>query len=128
MNIVRRWWPVPVLLAVSIIVQKAFVESRYDVSGHAAEHLQGATVVFPAFVIIAVLLYATPGARRQPLVLGACAMWLLSTVLVLRRQHSGRRHARRRRTRRCIDIATRDDRGARIGARRWRTGHHGWGY
>jgi hypothetical protein len=83
MSIVRRWWPVPVLLASSIVVQKVLVERRYDVSGHAAEHLQGATVLFPAVVIVAILLYAAPLARRQPLVLVACAMWLLSTMLVL---------------------------------------------
>jgi hypothetical protein len=82
MSIVRRWWPVPVLLAVSIFLQKLFVENRYDISGHAAEHLQGATVMFPGVVIVAILLYATPSARRQPLVLVPCAMWLLSTVLV----------------------------------------------
>jgi hypothetical protein len=82
MTIVRRWWPVPILLVAAILVQKTFVENRYDVSGHAAEHLQSATAVFPAVVIIAILLYATPSARRQPVVLLTCAMWLLSTVLV----------------------------------------------
>jgi hypothetical protein len=82
MSIVRRWWPIPVLLASSIVVQRVLVESRYDVSGHATGHLQSATVVFPAVVIVATLLYATPLARRQPLVLVPCAMWLLSTVLV----------------------------------------------
>ena len=30
---VRRWWPVAVVLATSLGVQKAFFESRYDVSG-----------------------------------------------------------------------------------------------
>ena len=83
MTFVRRWWPVPVLLVGAIVVQKTFVENRYDVSGHAAEHLQGATAVFPAVVIIAILLYATPSARRQPVVLVTCAMWVASTVLVL---------------------------------------------
>ena len=83
MTFVRRWWPVPVLLIGAILVQKAFVENRYDISGHAAEHLQGATAVFPAVVIVAILLYATPSGRRQPVVLVTCAMWLLSTMLVL---------------------------------------------
>lgn len=82
MTFVRRWWPVPVLVVGAIVVQKALLENRYDVSGHAVGHLQSATAVFPAFVIIAILLYATPLARRQPLVLLTCAMWLFSTVLV----------------------------------------------
>ncbi len=80
---VRRWWPVPVLLAISLVVQKAFFESRYDVSGHAAEHLSSATAAFPAFALVAILLYVTPRARRQPLVLVMSATWLVSTVLVL---------------------------------------------
>ena len=81
--IVRRWWPVAALLAISLVVQKALIESRYDVSGHAAEHLSSATVAFPAFAVVATLLYATPRARRQPLVLVSSAIWLASTILVL---------------------------------------------
>jgi hypothetical protein len=79
----RRWWPVPVLLAISVVAQWVILAGRYEVSGHAAEHLSGATVAFPAFAIVATLLYATPGARRQPLVLIACALWLVGAVLVL---------------------------------------------
>lgn len=80
---VRHWWPVPVLLATSLFVQKAFFESGYDVSGHAAEHLSSATVAFLAFALVAILLYVTPRARRQPLVLVISAAWLVATVLVL---------------------------------------------
>jgi hypothetical protein len=80
---VRRWWPVPVLLAVSLFLQKVFFESRYDVSGHAAAHLSSATAVFSACALVAILFYVTPAARRQPLVLAASAAWLVSTVLVL---------------------------------------------
>jgi hypothetical protein len=82
MSIVRRWWPVPLLVTGSIVTQKHFVGNRYDVSGHASGHLQSATVVFPAFVIVAILLYATPPARRQALVLATCVVWLVGTVLV----------------------------------------------
>jgi hypothetical protein len=57
---VRRWWPVPMFLAIVLVAQKVFVESRYDVSGHAGEHLSGASVVFPV----------------------TSALWLVSTVLV----------------------------------------------
>jgi hypothetical protein len=80
---VRRWWPVPVLLAIALVVQKVFFESRYDVSGHAGEHLSGASVAFPAFALVAIVMYVTPQARRQPLVLATSALWLVSTVLVL---------------------------------------------
>ncbi|MGH3325779.1 MAG: hypothetical protein ACRDOV_15330 [Streptomyces sp.] len=80
---VRRWWPVPVLLVTAMVAQKVFFESRYDVSGHAAEHLTGATAPFPAVALVGILLFVTPRARRQPLVLVTSAAWLVSTVLVL---------------------------------------------
>ncbi len=83
MTQVRRWWPVPVILITSIVVQKVFFESRYDVSGHAAEHLSGATAPFAAAALVGILLFVTPPARRQPLVLVTSAAWLASTVLVL---------------------------------------------
>ena len=59
--VARRWWPVPVVIAGSIVVQKLLFESRYDVSGHAAGHLSSAT----------------------PAVIVACLAWLAATVLVL---------------------------------------------
>jgi len=71
------------MVAISLVVQKVFFESRYDVSGHAAEHLSSASAAFPAFALVAILLYVTPRARRQPLVLVTSATWLLGTVLVL---------------------------------------------
>jgi hypothetical protein len=79
----RRWWPAPALIAVAIALQQVAIGGRYNVSGHAGEHLSSATVAFPAFAFVAILLYATPAARRQPLVLAASALWLASTVLVL---------------------------------------------
>jgi hypothetical protein len=56
---------VPVLLATSLVVQKALFESRYDVSGHAAEHLSTASVAFLAFALVATLLYVTPRPERR---------------------------------------------------------------
>jgi hypothetical protein len=79
----RRWWPVPAVLIGSLVAQKSLFESRYDVSGHAGEHLSSASVAFPAFALVAIVLYVTPSARRQPLVLATCAIWLAATVLVL---------------------------------------------
>src|SRR4051794_7022814 len=80
---VRRWWPVPVILASSLTVQKVFFESRYDVSGHAAGHLDSATAPFGALAFVAILLWATPAGRRQMDVLVGCLAWLAATVLVL---------------------------------------------
>jgi hypothetical protein len=82
MFLVRRWWPVPVFLAGSLLVQKVFFDARYDVSGHAAEHLSSASAPFAASAVAAILLFVTPRARRQPVVLVTLAAWLISTVLV----------------------------------------------
>ncbi|MGH9279564.1 MAG: hypothetical protein ACRD12_15875 [Acidimicrobiales bacterium] len=79
----RRWWPLPVLVGVSLFVQKTFFESRYDVSGHAAEHLMSATAPFFASVLVAILFWVTPGARRRVDVIVAAAAWWAATVLVL---------------------------------------------
>src|SRR3954468_7866583 len=79
----RRWWPVPVMLATSIVVQKLVFESRYEVAGHAAGHLSSATAPFGAFAFVAVLLWTTPTGRRHPDVLAVCSAWLTGTVLVL---------------------------------------------
>lgn len=80
---VWRWWPVPVVLAGSITLQKVGFESRFDVSGHAAGHLSSATAPFGAFAFVFILLWATPAARRQADVLVVCTAWLAATVLVL---------------------------------------------
>jgi hypothetical protein len=79
----QRWWPVPAVLLGSLVGQKLFFESRYDVSGHAGEHLTSATAAFPAFALVVIVLYVTSSARRQPLVLATCAAWLACTLFVL---------------------------------------------
>ena len=81
--LVGRWWPVPVVLCSSLLIQKVFFESRYDVAGHAAEHLSSASTFFFACAVVIILLWATPSALRQPDVLVACAAWLAATALVL---------------------------------------------
>lgn len=71
------------VLATSIGIQKVFFESRYDVSGHAAEHLTSATAPFVAAAIVAILVWTTSVVRRQPEVVVACLAWLAAAVLVL---------------------------------------------
>ena len=83
MVLARRWWRIPAVLASSVLIQKLLFESRYDVSGHAAEHLTSATAPFAGFALMFILLLVTPQARRQPVVLIASAAWLAVTVLVL---------------------------------------------
>ena len=79
---VRRWWPVLAAIVVSVTVQILFL-GRYDVSGHAAEHLGSAGAPFFASVVAVTVLATTPAARRQRLVVLALAAWVAATVFVL---------------------------------------------
>jgi len=79
---VCSWWPVPTFIALSVVVQTRFV-SRYDVGGHAAEHLASASAPFLAAATISILVWATPGALRQMDVVLAAAAWFAMTVVVM---------------------------------------------
>ena len=78
----RRWWPLPVAVATSLLVQTIVYTGRYDVSGHAAGHLASGTFVFLATVVAGVLLWTTPAARRSPIVLVGLATWLAAGVAI----------------------------------------------
>ncbi len=79
----REWWPAPVFLAGALLAQQVLLSSRYDVGGHAAEHLGSAAAPFMAAAVLAILMWATPRARRQVDVLLAAAAWFGTTVLVM---------------------------------------------
>ncbi|MEP6658846.1 MAG: hypothetical protein ABJD24_02905 [Acidimicrobiales bacterium] len=79
----REWWPVPVLIAGSLLAQQVLLSSRYDVGGHAAGHLGSAAAPFMAAAVLAILMWATPRARRQVDVLLAAAAWFGATILVM---------------------------------------------
>ena len=83
MRVVRQWWPVPVFLSGALLAQQLLLTSRYDVGGHAAEHLGSASAPFMAAAVVAILWWATPRARRQVVVLLAAAAWFGTTVLVM---------------------------------------------
>ena len=81
--IVRMWWPVPALIAAALIAQQLLLSSRYDVGGHAAEHLAGATAPFMAAAVVSTLFWATPRARGQVDLLAAAGVWFATTLLVM---------------------------------------------
>ena len=58
-ELVRTWWPVAAFLLPVLVVQAVW-SARYDLAGHAADHLQSATPVFPMVFLSAVLLWALP--------------------------------------------------------------------
>jgi hypothetical protein len=75
-EVIRSWWPVAAFLVPVLVVQTVW-SARYDVAGHAADHLQSATPVFPMAFLSAVLLWALPGrSRRDPV------LWLLLTAAI----------------------------------------------
>jgi hypothetical protein len=82
-RVVRGWWPVPAFLGGALLAQQVLLSSRYDVGGHAAEHLGSASAPFMAAAVVAILVWATPPARRQIDVLVAAAAWFSTTVLVM---------------------------------------------
>ena len=82
-TIVRRWWPVPTIVLATVTAQCVLLTSRYDVGGHAAEHLAGATAPFMAIAVIVLLFWATPPARRQLELLATSALWFTATLLVM---------------------------------------------
>jgi hypothetical protein len=82
-RVVREWWPVPAFVAVSVTAQQLLLSARYDVGGHAAGHLAGASVPFMASAVLCTLFWATPGARRQLDVLATAALWLAGAVAVM---------------------------------------------
>ena len=73
----------PGLIALAAVAQQLLLASRYDVGGHAAEHLGSASIPFVGAAVLAILLWATPLARRQADVLVAVAAWLGATVVVM---------------------------------------------
>ena len=81
--LVRRWWPIPALLILSLVVQKTLFESRYDVSGHAAGHLGSSTGIFLAVPIVLILLWVLDVDQLRPSVLGSSVVWLSGLVGVL---------------------------------------------
>jgi hypothetical protein len=82
-QVARELWPVPVFIAGALLAQQVLLNSRYDVGGHAAEHLGSASAPFMAAAVVAILLWATPRAHRQVDVLAAVATWFGTTVLVM---------------------------------------------
>jgi hypothetical protein len=79
----REWWPVPVVLAAAVLGQQLLLASRYDVGGHAAEHLASASIPFLAAALLVVLVWATPTALRQIDVLVCVVAWFSATVVVM---------------------------------------------
>jgi hypothetical protein len=79
----REWWPVPVLLALAVVAQDVLLSSRYDVGGHAAGHLDSASVPFMAAVVLAILVWATPAVLRQVDVVVCVVAWLSATVVMM---------------------------------------------
>ncbi len=75
-DFLRTWWPVAAFLLPVVVVHSVW-SARYDVAGHAADHLQSATPVFPMAFLSAVLLWALPGRGRRDFLL-----WLLVAAAI----------------------------------------------
>ena len=63
--------------------QQLLLNSRYDVGGHAAEHLTGASAPFMAAALVSILFWTTPLARRQVDLIVTGGVWFATSVLVM---------------------------------------------
>src|SRR4051812_32082799 len=81
--VIGRWWPLPVVVITTIVVQQVAYTSRYDVSGHASGHLSSGSFIFLAVVVSFVLLWSSPPTRRAPLVVCGVAAWLAAGVAIV---------------------------------------------
>jgi len=79
----RRWWPVPAVIALSLVAQAVAYTNRYEVGGHAAEHLGSGAFLFLASAVAILLVWSTPSIRRSVVVLAGLAVWLGAGVAVL---------------------------------------------
>ncbi|MEX2255941.1 MAG: hypothetical protein WEC34_10940 [Acidimicrobiia bacterium] len=82
MSFLKRWWPVPAAVATALVAQQVAYTGRYDVGGHAAEHLGSGSFVFLATAVAGLLLWLTPGARRSLVVVVGLALWLAAGVAI----------------------------------------------
>ena len=80
--LIRSWWPVAAFLVPVLVVQTVW-SARYDVAGHAADHLQSATPIFPMAFLSAVLLWALPGRGRRDLLLWLLLAGAIASCLVV---------------------------------------------
>lgn len=82
MSMIRRWWPLPIAIAVVVALQQITYACRWEVGGHAAEHLVSGSFVFMASVVAGALLWLEPRARRSPIVVLGLALWLGAGVAI----------------------------------------------
>jgi hypothetical protein len=76
LEILRSWWPVAAFL-VPVLIAQSLWSGRYEVAGHAADHLQSATPVFPMIFLSAVLVWTLPARGRRDRLL-----WLLLAAAI----------------------------------------------
>lgn len=79
----RNWWPLPALFAAGLTADVTFKSSYGELGEHAAGHLASASVFLPSLTLIAVILWATPAARRQVDVWLAASAWTAALFVVM---------------------------------------------
>ena len=83
MRVVRGWWPALFFVALAIVALQVVLSSRYDVGGHAGEHLGSASAPFMAAAVLAILFWVTPAAVRQAEIVLAAVVWFGTTLVVM---------------------------------------------
>ena len=63
--VIRDWWPIVVPFAIVITAQAIFQSNVVANGAHASDHLRSATVPFPTFFLLVVIMWASSSARRR---------------------------------------------------------------
>lgn len=79
----RSWWPLVALFAAGLTADVTFKSSFGELGEHAAGHLASSSVFLPGLTVIAVILWATPAARRQADVWLAASAWAAALFVVM---------------------------------------------
>lgn len=82
-RVVRRWAPAACVFVGAVVAHRLVLDRRYDVGGHAAEHLTSASAPFMAVVVVTVLGRSEHRVLRSPAVSLSAMTWLATTVLIM---------------------------------------------
>lgn len=82
-TVIRDWWPIVIPLAIVLTAQAIFQNVLVAKGSHASDHLRSATVPFPTFFLLTVIIWANPEARRRIKVLLLAGLLAVASLVVM---------------------------------------------
>jgi len=81
--VIRDWWPIVVAFAIVIIAQAIFQSNIVANGAHASDHLRSATAPFPTFLLLVVIMSASPAARRRVVAWVFAGLLSISSLVIM---------------------------------------------